>query len=866
LNQARRPLMLVPPPGRRRLRFLLNLVVSASLGATVVAMIGAVIFYNVLAVGLPKIDTLADYRPNLVTEIFDRHDTLIGEFMWENQRRYLVDVTHLPQHVIAAFVSAEDQSFFEHEGVDYPGILRAAIANLKAGEIKQGGSTITQQVVKSLLLTPKKTYRRKMRELILAKRIEDSLSKMDILYLYLNQIYFGGGAYGVQAAARIFFGKDAGELNVAEAALLAGLVQAPGRYNPRTHAGRALRRRHYVLTRLHEDGMIDAEQFAAADKAALQVLPWRDINQELAPDYVEFVRRYLMEKYTAERVLKDGLRVTTACDLKLQQAARAALDLGLRQHAKRQGILALPAPVAEPEWNDHRRSLIRLNDGKKAEAVREGFVVALDDVGGSVGVDVGAARVTVPLAKLKWVRQVRRGKHVESVTVRRPSQVLRLGDRVLVYRERAENILAAWPAAEGALLSMEVDTRHVLAMIGGADFHTSEFNRAVQARRQPGSAFKPIVYAAALAAGLSPATVFPDTALVFADNWRPSNYDHKFRGYMSLREALTRSINTVTIRVGDMLGVDYMKAFSRRLGLNLEGGDLSMAIGTYELTPLELANAYAVFASGGVLADPVFVLKVADFDGNTLEEAQFSEFIEQVPGLAEKPDLHEVAGGHWPSSESNPLEDPRREQRLMEFLRDFGVERTTPTPEPEDDTPEPRGEIPPSVFVGGKTIRRQVVDPQVAYVITNMMHSVATSGTGARSNALGRTLAGKTGTTNEYADAWFLGFSPQVLAGVWVGYDRGGKSLGSGESGSSTALPIWVDFMRTALEDRPNIDFNTPPGVVFARVDPETGLLAHPDSPGVNEVFVAGSEPTEYAPSAAAPQASDFFELELEDE
>lgn len=863
-----RPSLLAPGSEHRHGLFFLNVMLTLALGGAVLVAILAVVYYQVLSVGLPRIDSLDDYRPNLVTEVLDRHDALIGEFMYENQRRYLVEMANVPDHVVRAFVSAEDQAFFEHEGVDYLGIARAAVANLRAGEIKQGGSTITQQVVKSLLLTPEKTYGRKMRELILAKRIEDRLSKEDILYLYLNQIYFGGGAYGVQAAARVYFGKDAAQLTVAEGALLAGLVQAPGRYNPRTHPERALPRRRYVLTRMLEDQAITPDEFAEADKAALEVLPWQEINRELAPDYVEYVRRYLMEKYGAERVLKDGLVVHTACDLDLQRAGRAAVDLGLRAHAKRQGLLAMPPGVPAERWSEHRATLYQRNRSKKDDDVREGFVVAVDDVGHAVEVDLGGPVIKLGVAKMRWATKLRRGKTTTAVSVKRPSQLLRAGDRVLVYRENKGGayVLAAWPAAESALLAMEVRTRHVLAMIGGADFEQSEFNRAVQARRQPGSAFKPIVYAAALNAGLTAATVFPDTALVFADNWRPANYDRHFRGYMSLREALTRSINTVTIRVADMLGVDYLIDFTRRVGLlSVTSGDLSMAIGTYEVTPLELVNAFAVFAAGGVLADPLFVTKVAEHDGRVLEEAAVSDFVEQLPPLTSRPDLRAIGGDNWPEDQTDPLEDPLKARKLLEFFNDFGVDGATPTPEP-DPTPEPRGPIPFAQLREGKIIRRQVVDPQVAYVITSMMHTAASAGTGARSNVLGRTLAGKTGTTNDYADAWFIGYSPQVLAGVWVGYDQGGKTLGSGEAGSTTALPIWIDFMREALKNRPNESFSSPAGVVFARVDPETGLLSPPDAPGVNEVFVAGTEPTAYASSPSAPKASDFFELEFEGE
>jgi penicillin-binding protein 1A len=847
---------------------LLNVVVTAAFAAALIAAAAGFLLYEVLKVGLPKLDTLADYHPNLVTSVYDRHGELIGEFNYENQRRYLVPVENVPQLVIQAFLAAEDRTFYTHQGIDYTSILRAAWANLHAGEIKQGGSTITQQVVKSLLLSPERTYLRKLRELVLAKRIEDRFSKNEILYLYLNQIYFGGGAYGVQAAAREFFGKDVADLNAAEAALLAGLVQAPGRYNPRLQPEKARARRSYVLNRMVEDGFLDREAAKRADEAPLGIRERQDLNAEKAPEFVEHVRRLLMKKYGAEKVLKDGLRVTTTCDLKLQTVAHEAVLKGLRQHARRQGVLAIPETVDRKDWPARLAVIARQNARRGETDVREGLVVAVDD--GYARVDIGGRAVRLALAQMKWPTKVQRGDRPAPVgALHRVDQLLRPGDRVDVYREKGDGpfVLAAWPAAEGALVAMDVATRRVLAMIGGKDFGASEFNRAVQAKRQPGSAFKPIVYAAAVNAGLTASTVFADTALVYGGNWRPANYDHTFHGYMTLRQALTHSVNTVTIRVAEMIGVDYLVRFARRLGLTeLHGGDLSMAIGTYEVTPLELVNAYDVFATGGKLGDPVFIEKILDRGGAVLEENVLSDFVEQPPPLDGVPDLrrNRVVAEPPPAADDN-VPKPA-DERLTEYLRSFGLgEKPTPTPAPREPV-EPRGEIPARVVEEGKPFWRQVLDPQAAYVVTSMMHSVATEGTGARANALGRTVAGKTGTTSDYNDAWFIGFTPQVIAGAWIGYDKGGLTLGSGESGASAALPIWLEFMKVAVEDQPDIPFPQPPGLVYARVDPETGLLAGPDAPGYNEVFVAGAEPTEYAPTAAAPQPQDFFRMEFEGE
>jgi penicillin-binding protein 1A len=641
---------------------------------------------------------------------------------------------------------------------------------------------------------------------------------------------------------------------------LAGLVQAPGRYDPRSQPGKALARRHYVLSRMLEDGFIDEAAFRQAGAAPLGVREHYDVNREAAPDFVEQVRRILMKKYGAERVLKEGWRVTTTCDLRLQRLAREAVRRGLRAHAKRQGLLALPDSVPIADWPKHRQAFQRRNQGLGADDVREGLVVAADD--GGVRVDLGTPTVQVSAAQMKWVNKVQRGDAAAAAAGRRPGQILRSGDRVLVYKEGGDYVLAAWPAAEGALISMDVEDRAVLALIGGKDFEGSEFNRALQARRQPGSAFKPIVYAAALNAGLTPATVFADTALVFADNWRPANYDHVFRGYMTLRQALTHSVNTVTIRVAEMIGVDYLARFARRLGMrSIRGGDLSMAIGTYEVTPIELVNAYTVFATGGRLGDPIFIRRIVDRDGNLIDEAQVSAFVEQAAPMEGVPDLRHRGVIDQPAATVAAAQD----ERLQEFLRSLGVggqKTPTPTPEPEP-TPESRGEIPAAALQQGGAIWRQVLDPQAAYVITSMMHSVATEGTGAKSNVLKRTLAGKTGTTSDYKDAWFVGFSPQVIAGVWIGFDKGVNVLGGGESGSTTALPIWIEYMKAALEDQPNTPFVQPSGLVVARVDPQTGLLAAPDSPGVSEIFVPGTEPTEYAPAAASPLPQEFFNQEL---
>ncbi|GAB4281020.1 MAG: PBP1A family penicillin-binding protein [Deferrisomatales bacterium] len=719
---------------------------------------------------LPDVDSLRAYRPPVVTTVWSRDGELMAEFF--QQRRKVVSLAALPDRVVRAFLAAEDSHFFQHEGLDWTGILRAAWANLRERRVVQGGSTITQQVAKSLLLSPERSFRRKFREALLAVRIERDLTKQEILHLYLNQIYLGHGAYGVESASEIYFGKSARELNLAEASLLAGLPQAPSRYDPYQHPERALERRRYVLDRMAEEGWITPEEAAAATQAPLDLAGYRNPYPTVSPYFSEHVRRLLEERYGADALLRGGLRVVTAMDSPLQRAARRALRLGLEEVDRRQGYRGPvdhrdpsdPGPFAQgppPEPGD--RSLALVVDRRP-----EGLVVL-----------AGGTRFFLSGKSLGWALE--RGEPLE--------ERFRAGDVVLcAFEEGPEGAVEARltqdPLVEGALVCLDPRTGEVLACVGGYDFARSQFNRAVQARRQPGSAIKPLIYAAAVDKGYTPATLIYDSPIVYdspdlEEKWKPKNYSNRFYGATPLREALVRSRNVVTIKVLKDIGVPYAVDYLRSLGISSPlSPDLSLALGASAVSPLELVSVYGAFAAGGARREPTFLLRVEDRDGRVLEAFA-----------------------------------------------------------PEEGT--------------------RALSPQTAYVLTHMMQAVIREGTGRRARGLHRPAAGKTGTTNDNRDAWFLGFTPERVAGVWVGYDDG-RSLGRRETGGRVAAPIWLAFMKEAVASIPQADFPVPPGIEFARVDAETGRLAGPTSVKTfTAAFKKGTVPPPLdRPTTAATPAS----------
>jgi penicillin-binding protein 1A len=824
------------------------------------ALLGA---YLAFLRDLPDLRSLADYHPALASRVVDRNGETIGEFF--SERRVLTPLESVPPHVVNAFIAGEDSSFFEHEGIDVSSILRAAWVNLRTGgEIKQGGSTITQQMVKGLLLSPERTYRRKIREMILARNIERHFSKQEILYLYLNQIYFGHGAYGIGEAAKTYFGKDVSELTLSEGAQLAGLPKAPSRFSPYANAEAAEQRRRYVLDRMLEEKLIDPSEHASAVAELPRLRELTDADQVWEMAYfTEQVRRNLVEALGNDTVLRGGLLIETTLDAKLQRAAVAALRRGLVELDQRQayrgplrklasgevegelakiaeenGLAAAtsegaatatpPPPTAKATaaapataegwiWPAISRKGARPIDARSGKPPLLGIVRSVDRAGQRARVAFApGCEAEVKLEDVSWARppDPDSAPHaVESI-----DRVFRAGDvarfvpvetpeagesnglrRVTLFQE---------PIVEGALLSFEIGSGEILALVGGWDFERSQFDRTTQARRQPGSAFKPIIYAAALTKGYTASSILYDRPVVYVDEssgfvWRPQNYGRSFYGPITLREAIARSVNNATVHLFRDVGVDYVISFARRLGIRSPlQRDLSLALGSSGLSLLELTRAYSAFPARGRSVVPSFIRRVSDASGKVL--------------------LEKVA------------------------LEDAPPPDAPAAPAPEAAPSAPSGPV-DVVSANGPAPDTAPLTPEQAYLATDLLSAVISDphGTGARARELGRPLAGKTGTSNEQADAWFIGYSPELITGVWVGHDER-RFLGWGETGSRAALPIWMEFMHAALDTRPARDFPVPESIVFARVDRKTGLLADASSSNsVFQAYPAGSEPTE---------------------
>ncbi len=757
----------------------------------------SVIIYFYLSKGLPKISSLTEYHPSIITKVYSDDNRKIAEFYHE--RRVVVPLAEIPAMLIEAFIASEDARFYKHQGVDFLSIVRAFIKNLEAGEIVQGGSTITQQVTKSFFLTPERSYNRKIKEAILAYRIDKTFSKQEILYLYLNQIYLGHAAYGVEAASENYFAKSAKELNLAECAILAGLPQAPSRYSPFRFPEKAKQRQIYVLNRMVAEGYITNIQATKAINVQLDIQPRRNWYIEKVPFYTEHVRRYIEKKYGPEILYRNGLKIYTCVNIEMQKYAREEIEKGLKALDKRQGYRGPLKHLAKEEIETFSEELqIEFDETpiEKGNTV-EGVVIKVDNKNDTTTVRMGNAQGIIELADMDWARKPNPEVPFREKAVKHPGRVLKEGDVILVKLKDKKQGSELWslaleqiPKAEGALLSLEAGTGHVKAMIGGRDARETQFNRAIQSRRQPGSAFKPIIYAAAIDMGYTPATTIIDSPIVFKDEeqdlkWKPKNYGKKFYGPTLFRTALAKSRNVVTIKILQDIGIDYARDYARKLGIasNLSR-DLSIALGSSGVSLLELVNAYSVFNNSGYLVEPVFITKIIDRDGNVLEES--------VP------------------------------------TKEKAIEKTT------------------------------------AYILTHLLEGVVQNGTGWRAKALGRPTAGKTGTTNDLFDAWFLGYTPRYISGVWVGFDEE-SSLGKYETGSKAACPIWLGFMKRILDKKPVRIFQVPEGVVFSQIDAKTGLLPIPESEEtIFECFKEGTVPTEYTPKPGSiTEPEQFYKTDM---
>jgi penicillin-binding protein 1A len=739
---------------------------------------------------LPAVDSLHDLKLGVPLRVFSQDARLIGEFGAE--RRDPLHYSQLPQVLVHAFLAAEDDRFFQHRGVDLQGLLRASLVLATTGEKRQGGSTITMQLARNVFLSPERSFSRKIKEILLALKIERELSKEQILELYLNRIFLGNRAYGVGAAAQVYFGKDVDHLTLGEMATLAGLPKAPSRDNPIADPDRARERRDYVLHRMAELHFIDQASYRRAlDEpiTAHEHLP----EVEVEADYVaEMVRAEMVAQY-GEAAYTDGLTVTTTIDSVRQKAATAALRGGILAYDERHGYRGpearLPPEVLAQLNSDPASEEVQAELEARPEATALVAGVVLEFSPERLRVLTLGGEVDAPRSAFDWAHLL-------------PAKPLQRGDIVRLARMDGGWRLAQLPAVEGALIALDPTDGAVQALVGGFDFRLGEYNRVTQARRQPGSGFKPFLYTAALAKGYTPASVFLDAPVVYVnanpdDDWRPGNYEGKFSGPMRLRDALAESRNLVSIRVLQALGLDYALEFLPRFGLPKERlpHDLTLALGSATLTPWEVARGYAVFANGGFLVDPYFIESVHTADGKEVFRAHPKLACPVCEAPPPEAAATPVAGAATPDAPPAPADPAAADPSL--------------------------GALPPPVAAADRAPRELPAD--LDYLITSMMHDVVTRGTGAAVRALGRSdLAGKTGTSNDFVDAWFNGFNPALVTTVWVGHDQP-ASLGRGEVGARAALPIWMDFMKAALKDVPQQSLPRPPGLVDVLVDPVNG-------------------------------------------
>lgn len=763
---------------------LLRLVLTALFGVMTAALVLIAAAYIYIAPQLPSIETLRDVQLQVPLRVYSRDGSLMAEF--GEKRRTPVSIDHVPGLMVKAFLAAEDDRFFTHPGVDYQGLVRAAVELVRTGEKRQGGSTITMQVARNFFLSSDKTYLRKITEIFLALKIERELTKDQILELYLNKIYMGQRAYGIGAAALVYYGKSLDELSVAQMAMIAGLPKAPSRYNPIADPARATVRRNYVLGRMRELGFIDEGTYEAASSEADVAEVHATAAEVEAPYVAEMVRAEMVRRY-GEEAYAQGLRVYTTIDARHQAAANAALRSGLLDYDQRHGYRGAERRATLPPDADQAVQSALLREEKALGGLLPALVVGVADQSCDAVLRDGR-RITIGWEGLSWARRYQTPNSRGSAPAR-AADVVAVGDVIRVVPAEGGWHLAQLPAVEGALVALDPADGAIRALGGGFDFQRSKFNRAVQANRQPGSSFKPFIYSAALEKGFTTASVLNDAPVVFDDPsleqaWRPENYSGRFYGPTRLREALVHSRNLVSIRLLQAIGIGYARDYVRRFGFRAESvpADLSLALGSGTLTPLEITRAFAVFANGGYLVEPYFIDRVEDVHGRVLFESQPLRVCPEC--RAAVPLLASASGADAPA---------------------------------------------------GTPLAEAVLTPQNAWLMASMMQDVVRRGTATRARELGRDdIAGKTGTTNDQRDAWFCGFHPTLVASAWIGFDEVAP-LGAGETGGRAALPMWTAYMGAALKGVPLSWPDAPEGLVTVKIDPENGLLAGSDQ--TNAVF-----------------------------
>ena len=782
------------------------------LGA-ILAIVGIGTVYFLYGRDLPAVDTLREVQLEVPLRVFSADSKLISVF--GERRRIPVVANEIPACINQAFIAGEDARFYEHPGVDWQGISRAVFHLLRTGEKTVGGSTITQQLARNFFLSFEKTYVRKIKEIFLALKIERELSKQEILELYLNKIFLGHRAYGVGAAAQVYYGKQLHELSLAQCAMIAALPKAPSRINPISSPKRALDRRNYVLDRLQELNYIGAADYqtAIAEKdLAFYHGPTVEVD---APFVAEMVRAKTVSQL-GEAAYSGGYTVKTTLDSRLQLAANSAVRSGLHDYDRRHGYRGPEAHIELLDSSDPEEWDRALQGYRSLAGLQPGLAVQVDPELALIYFADGQT-VALALDAMAWARHFvdtdKQDQAPESV-----DQVLAVGDIVrLQLNDEGNWQLSQLPEVESSLVSMDPVNGAIKALVGGLEFQRSKFNRALQSRRQPGSSFKPFIYSAALEKGYTTATLVNDAPVVYEDEllektWKPQNFSERIYGPTRLREAMVNSRNLVSIRLLEDIGVEYARDYISEFGFQREQlpPDLSMALGSATLTPLSMANAYSVFANGGYRTEPYFIEQIKDAQGELIYQSNPVVVCQGCPDPG-PPD----------STPEEPLESPA--------MRQLPLDGTQPQVVSED----PVIEGPPLPRVAPR-----VISPQNAFLVRSMMMDVIRRGTGRGVMEIGRNdLAGKTGTTNEQRDAWFSGYNSNLVTTVWVGFDDH-KPLGRGELGGKAALPIWREYMAFALDGVPEDSPIMPNGLVQVRINPESGLLARVGDPvGIMEVF-----------------------------
>jgi len=801
--------------------FIVVLLVSSTLAISAVGII-----YLVLAPGLPDVETLRDVQLQVPLRVFSEDGKLLGIF--GEKRRIPVTIEQVPDQLKNAFLAGEDARFYVHPGVDYQGISRAAWSLLTTGEKAIGGSTITQQLARNFFLTSEKTFTRKIKEIFLALKIERQLDKNQILALYLNKIFLGYRAYGVGAAAEVYYGKSTSQLSLAQCAMIAALPKAPSRINPINSPERALERRNYVLNRMLELGYIKEADHEAATSEPDRAFYHGAIAEISAPYVAEMVRVEAL-RLLGSKAYTGGYEVVTTINSRLQTAANLAVDKGLEEYDQRHGFRGAEAHIdladklRTEDWNE------ALTPYRPLAGLEPGLVLEVEDELALVYLRSGQT-IAMGLDEMKWaapfINRDRKGRAPKSV-----SEIMLPGD-VIRARLHDDGVwkLGQLPEVEAALVSLNPVTGDIKVLVGGSDFTRSKFNRVIQGRRQPGSSFKPFIYSAALEKGFTVASLVNDAPIVFEDKelertWKPQNFSQKFYGPTRLREAMVNSRNLVSIRLLRAIGIEYAREHITQFGFNLDElpANLSMALGSASLTPISMARGYAVFANGGYLVTPHFIRTIKDYSRRIVYQTRPSVICENC-----EDELPVEVADHEDEIQSEPEFRPldiASGTQGLEVTASNGGERS-------------HGTESESLYA------KQAITPQNAYLVRSMMMDVVRRGTGVRAMQLGRRdLAGKTGTTNEQRDAWFSGYNDHLVTSVWVGFDNH-EPLGRRELGGRAALPVWMEFMAAALEGLEDKPPRMPEGLAQARIDPESGLLARRDNDdAIMEIFRAGRLP-----------------------